>query len=214
MAIRGLAFVVVLTLTLSVPAGPALAGPGAPPRRGDPSPVPPPPLPAWVIQATQRTGAGDVQQFFDIAGSSPTLRVGGSGSGAPQKNSGNVSPDMQVELAICWSAHDYAHLSEHVTGAIDAKVSTVCDRPIDRVFVHGYLWRSSDGSVWFQVGDQPRTNFGLWYVDSYPATGCPGGSTGYYYTSSGYHEVQWGASIDWGNSWSDKVSWIRCGGPY
>jgi hypothetical protein len=90
----------------------------------------------------------------------------------------------------------------------------VCDRIIDRVYVTGYLWRWSGGQ-WYLVGSQANTRYGWYQAAANPAVGCPGAAAGYYYyTSSGYHEVQWGASFDSSYSWSDKVTAIRCGGPY
>lgn len=204
-------------MVVSALAQPAFAGPYSPPTREEPAPIPPPPLPAWVIEATRSAGSGQSQLFFDVEGSRPTLHVNAPGSSAPRSDRATTAPlssNMQVDIAVCWSEHDYAHLSTHVSGAIDVAVRTKCDRFIDRVYVHGYLWRSTDGNVWYQVGDQTKTEY-LWYVaQANPATGCPGGTTGFYYTSSGYHEIQWGASYDWGNSWSNLVSWIKCGGPY
>jgi hypothetical protein len=203
-----LAMAVVLSLA-AMPLGPAAAAPVRMPQRG--VPIPPPDLPAALLLKQHSSALGDVQEFFSVPGQTATMQVG---RGGQLTNTKAAQPNMAVEFANCWAEHDYAHLSEHTAGAIDAEVRTVCDRIIDRVHVTGYLWRWSGGQ-WWLVGSQAVTQYGWSRVAANPSVGCPGAAGGYYYyTSSGYHEVQWGSSIDRANSWSDKVSAIRCGGPY
>jgi hypothetical protein len=205
-----------LVLILAAPVQRAAANPLPLVERG--APVPPRDPPATLLLRQHPATPADIQEFFPVTGEPATIQLTAARQPASAKseNSSRVSSsaNMEIEVAVCWSEHDYPHLSEHNVGAIDVEVRTMCSQVIDRVHVTGYLWRWS-GSQWYLVGSEAKSNYGWYRVEAHPAVGCPGSAAGgFYYTSTGYHEMWWRGEVRWGNSESDKLSWIRCGGPY
>jgi hypothetical protein len=153
-----------------------------------------------------------VQEFFDIPGSPTNLGLSTEQKAAPGRGK-TMTPNMQIDAVACWSEHDYPHMSEHANNTITVEVRTACSAVIDKVHVTGYLWRWQFAQ-WNLVASQPKDAWAWYRAVANPGLTCPGGQEGFYYTSSGYHQMWWAGQTDWGNSWSDKTSWIRCGGPY
>jgi hypothetical protein len=182
--------------------------------------VPPPNPPMALLLMEHAATPGDSQEFFQVSGQSATMQVSiasdpALGSSDGFSHSASSSANMQIDIAVCWSEHDYPYLSTDNPGAISAEVRTVCDRFIDAVHVKGWLWRWSNGQWWLIGQPSQMTNYGWYRANANPSVGCPGSAAGgFYYTTTGYHEMWWQGQMRSGNSSSDKLSWIRCGGPY